>query len=39
VVEAGLELALSRGGSGDVHGGLATTEDDEVLLGGDGGAV
>lgn len=39
VVEAGLELALSRGGSGDVHGGLATAEDDEVLLGGDGGAV
>lgn len=39
VVEAGLELALARGRGGDVHGGLATAEDDEVLLVGDAGAV
>lgn len=39
VVEAGLELALASGGCGDVHGGLATAEDDEVLFAGDGGAV
>ena len=39
VVESGLELALAGGGRGDVHGGLATTEDDEILLGRDGGAV
>lgn len=39
VVETGLELTLSGRGSGDVHGGLTTTEDDEVLLGGDSSAV
>ena len=39
VVEPGLELTLSRGGGGDVHGGLAAAEDDVVLLGGDAGAV
>ncbi len=32
VVEAGLELALPRGGGGDVHGSLATAEDGVVLL-------
>ena len=39
VVEAGLELALASAGGSDVHGGLATAEDDVVLLGGDAGAV
>ena len=39
VVEAGLELALAGAGGGDVHGGLAAAEDDEVLLRGDAGAV
>lgn len=39
VVEAGLELTLTGRGTGDVHGGLTTTEDHEVLLRGDGGAV
>lgn len=39
VVESGLELSLAGRGSGDVHGGLTTTEDDKVLLGGDCGAV
>ena len=39
VVEAGLELALASAGGGDVHGGLATAENDVVLLGSDTGAV
>jgi hypothetical protein len=40
VVEAGLELTLARGCGGDVHGGLATAEDNVVLrVGGDGGGV
>jgi hypothetical protein len=39
VVEAGLELTLAGRSSSDVHGGLATTKNDEILLGGDGGAV
>lgn len=39
VVEAGFEFTLAGGGAGDVHGGLATTEDDKVLLRGHGGAV
>lgn len=39
VVEPRLELTLTGGGGSDVHSGLTTTEDDEVLLGGDGGAV
>ena len=39
VVEARLELALTGRGGGDVHGGLATAEDDEVLLGRHGGGV
>lgn len=39
VVEPRLELTLAGGGRGDVHSGLSTTQDDEVLLGGDGGAV
>lgn len=39
VVEARLEFTLARGGGGDVHGGLATAEDDKVLLAGDAGAV
>lgn len=39
VVETGLELTLTGRGSGDIHSGLTTTEDDEVLLGGDSGTV
>lgn len=39
VVEASLELTLTGRGAGDIHGGLTTTEDDKVLLGGDGSAV
>ena len=39
VVEAGFEFALPAGGGGDVHGCLAAAEDDEGLLGGDGGGV
>lgn len=39
VVEAGFELALPRGGGGDVHGGLAAAEDHKGFLGGDGGGV
>lgn len=39
VVETSLELTLSGRGSGDIHGGLTTSEDDKVLLGGDGGTV
>jgi len=39
VVKTSLELALSGRGGCDIHGGLATTEDDEILLGGNRGAV
>lgn len=39
VVETSLKLTLSGRGSGDIHGGLTTSEDDKVLLGGDGGTV
>lgn len=39
VVETGLEFTLSGGSSGDIHGGLTTTENNVVLLGSDGGAV
>lgn len=40
VVETRLELALAGRGGGDVHGGLATTEDHVALrVGGDGGGV
>lgn len=39
VVEAGFELALAGRSGGDVHGGLATAENDKVLLASDGGAV
>lgn len=39
VVEPRLEFTLARGGRGDVHGGLATAEDDKVLLAGDAGTV
>ncbi len=39
VVETGLELTLAGRGTGDIHGGLTTTEDDEVLLGCDCSAV
>jgi hypothetical protein len=39
VVEAGFEFTLAGGGGCDVHGGLATTEDDVVFYGGHGGAV
>lgn len=39
VVETSLEFTLASGGSGDFHGGLTTTKDDKVLLGGNGCAV
>lgn len=39
VVESRLELSLSRRGTGDIHGGLTTSEDDKVLLGCNGGTV
>jgi hypothetical protein len=39
VVEAGLEFTLAGGGGCDIHGGLTTTENHVVLLGGDGGGV
>lgn len=39
VVETGFEFTLSGRSSGDIHGGLTTTKDNKVLLGGDGGAV
>lgn len=40
VVEAGLEFTLASGGGGDVHGGLATAEDNVALgVRGDGGGV
>lgn len=39
VVEASLEFSLSRRGRGDLHSGLATTENHVILLGGDGGGV
>lgn len=39
VVETGLELTLTGRGPGDIHGSLTTTENDEILLRRDGGAV
>lgn len=39
VVESGLESTLAAGGGGDFHGGLTTSQNNEVLLGGDCGAV
>lgn len=39
VVEARLELALAGRGRSDFHGGLATAEDDKILVAGNGGAV
>jgi hypothetical protein len=39
VVESGLESTLAAGGCGDFHGGLTTSQNDEVLLGADCGAV
>ena len=33
VVEASFEFTLAGGGGGDIHGGLTTTQNDEVLLG------
>lgn len=39
VVEAGLEFTLARGRGGDIHGGLATTQNHKVLLRGHGGTV
>lgn len=39
VVEPRLEFTLASGSGGDIHGGLTTTEDDEVLLAGDASAV
>lgn len=39
VVEARLELSLARRGRRDVHGRLATAEDDKVFLWRDGGGV
>lgn len=39
VVEAGFELPLPTGGGGDVHGGLAASEDHEGFFRGDGGRI
>ena len=39
VVETRLEFTLARRGSGDIHGGLTTTEDDVVLLASNSSAV
>lgn len=39
VVEAGFEFALTRRSVRYIHGCLATADDDEVFLGGDGGGV
>lgn len=39
VVETSFEFTLARGGRGDIHGSLTTSQDHVVLLGGDGGAV
>lgn len=39
VVESGLESTLAVGGGGDFHGGLTTSQNNEVLLGSDCGAV
>lgn len=39
MVEASFEFALAGGGGGDVHSRLATAEDDEVFLRGDGRGV
>lgn len=33
MVESGFEFTLAGGGGGDIHGGLTTTQNDEVLLG------
>lgn len=33
VVESGFEFTLAGRGGGDIHGGLTTTKNDEVLLG------
>ena len=39
VVESGLEFTLAGGGGGNIHGGLTTTKNDEVLLGCHGSSV
>lgn len=39
VVETRFEFTLSGVGSGDIHSSLSSAEDDEVLVGRDGGAV
>lgn len=39
VVETGFEFTLTSGGRGDIHGGLTTTQNHVVFLGGDDGAV
>ena len=39
VVETRFEFTLSGVGGGNVHGGLSSSENDEVLVGCDGGAV
>jgi hypothetical protein len=39
VVETGLEFTLAGRGGCDIHGGLATTEDNVVFYGGNGSAV
>lgn len=39
VVESGLKLSLSAAGCGDIHSCLTTSENDKVLVGGDGCAV
>jgi hypothetical protein len=39
VVEAGLELTLTGRGGCDIHSGLTTTEDNVVLLRGNGSRV
>lgn len=39
VVEAGFKFALTTTGGGDLHSGLATTKNDKVLLGRNGGGI
>lgn len=39
VVEPRFEFTLSGVGGGDIHSGLSSSENDKVLVGGDGGAV
>ncbi len=39
VVESSLEFTLSATGSGDIHRGLSTTENDEILFGSNCGTV